>query len=211
MTSRYKGCYNCNRQMTTKEKSTALVPAPESTPTSVVLWERQPGESSRSFTAFTTFRDLPSANRTLKAVQEIMYPGAQWAMRAITKWAKDHRWVERVVAWENELDRVRLAAQTATVETMSKRHIEAAQELLKKGLEALEKVKIEDLDAANIRLYIADAIKLERLARGQSTEKYDSTERKGLPDLSGYSEEDLRRLADLAERVVKGAVETKSD
>lgn len=191
------------------KKPTALIPAPQ--PTSVALWERQPGESSRSFTAFTTFRDLPSTNRTLKAVQEIMYPGAQWAMRAITGWAKDHQWVERVIAWENELDRVKLAAQAQTVETMSKRHIEAAQKLIEKGLAALEKITEGDIDPANARLLIVDGSKLERLARGQSTEKYDSTERAGLPDLSGYSEEELKRLADIAERIVKGASETKSD
>lgn len=178
-------------------------------PPPATLWERQMGESSRAFHAFTIFRDLPPNNRTLRMVQDIIYPNSPWAAKTIARWAKDCIWVDRVTAWENYLDQEKLKVQVETVRTMTERHIKLAQDLQNKGVEALEELAKGPISVGDARQLIVEGAKLERLSRGQSTEKYDQTEHGGFPDLSNYSEEDLRRLADLADRVVKGAGEEK--
>lgn len=189
--------------MTTKP--TELATAPQEP-----IWERQSGESDRAFHGFCVFRDLPPAGRTQRAVQDILYPQAQWATRTIGKWAKEHNWEARASAWDNEVDRVKRDAHLKTVGVMAERHVHQAISLQAKGLEALELIAAGDIDPANARLLIVEGSKLERLSRGEATEKYEQGRGTGLPDLSGYSDDDLRELADAAKRLAAGAGKKES-
>ena len=191
--------------MAKKKASIATIP-------SARVWERQPGESSRAFAAFVAFRDLPTNNRTLRAVRDLLYPDSPWAERTITRWAQEFRWIERVTSWENEVDRQKLSVQMETIRTMTQRHVEQAVKLQEKGIMALEKLTADTISASDARLLVTEGAKLERLARGQSTEKYEQTTRAGFPDeFREYTQEELRRLAELADHIVKGAGEKESD
>ena len=191
-----------------QSKAIAIISAVEK---AALLWERQPKENSRAFHAFTVFRDLPSNNRTMRMVQDIIYPDSPWAARTIAKWAGEFRWVERTKAWEDEQDRMKLAAQADTIKTMAERHVKQAIALQDKGLAALEQITQSNISIADARLLIVEGAKLERLSRGQATEKVEEITKRGLPDLGQYSEEDLRRLEGLAKRVVEGASQTEPD
>lgn len=169
-------------------------------------WSRMPGESSRAFLSFTTYRDLPARNRTVRMVQDILYPDSQWAEKTIRSWSKKYHWAERVRLWENEKDRQRLLIEAETIRTMTARHTAMAIALQDAGLEALQRVLDGEITVADARLLITEGAKLERLSRGQATEKHDTTHRTGLPDeLRNLPEEELRRLAGVAQRIIAGA------
>ena len=158
-------------------------------------WERQEGEGSKEFTAFVTYRDLQPKDRSVDHVREILYPGSAWQTRTLRDWAKQFNWNLRVIAWENELDRLRRESMVKGRTEMQDLHQKAARLMVKKGIEALEKMTPETLQATDIRQYIVEGAKLERLSRDMSTEKIDDR-KPGLADLASKSESELRRLAE---------------
>lgn len=192
------------KEVATTQQGVATLPAVAQ------AWEQQVGESSRAFHAFQTYRDLDPKGRTFKAVQDILYPDSPYAGKSLRRWAERFRWVERVGAWERALDRKRMEVQLNTVKDMTQRHIDEAVELQNKGLNALKLLSDKDLSemsVADARLLVTEGAKLERLARGLSTEKHDQTNRGGLPDdLSTLPEDELRRLANLAASLTTGVI-----
>jgi hypothetical protein len=90
----------------------------------ILPWERQPGDTDRSYAAFCAYRDMGPA-RSLDKL------GDRWRSRTkggntgatthLEVWSRDGRWVARARAWDNfkaeEARRVELeAAQAAEVE-----------------------------------------------------------------------------------------------
>lgn len=71
-------------------------------------WHMQPGESSRSFNRFCIYRDLGPA-RSLRKARQACGDGTvclrEWELES-----SEHRWVERVRAYDQHLDDERTAA-----------------------------------------------------------------------------------------------------
>lgn len=59
-------------------------------------WDRQPGETSKAYEAFVTYRDL-GAGRTQLSVEKAL--GKSKAL--ISRWAAAHDWVRRAAAWDS--------------------------------------------------------------------------------------------------------------
>lgn len=93
-------------------------------------WERQPGETQRSWAAFCAFRDA-GPTRTLISVAK----ATKGSAGVFGQWSAKHLWVSRSAAWDSECDRrLREAAQKAR-EDMVARHARTAQQhLLALGL-----------------------------------------------------------------------------
>ena len=106
-------------------------------------WERQKGETEQAFEAFVIYRDLG-----LKR--------------------SNHEWDERVRAYDNEMERQAHAEAVKDLKDMTKRHTKIAVQMQKKALEALEKLKVEDMTPRDIKEYIKIATELERLNRSVS-------------------------------------------
>lgn len=135
------------------------------------LWERQPGESARAFAAFQVYRDL-GPGRSLDEVARRLHRGpGEGQKRArtgrISDWSSQWRWVERARAWDDELDRVACAEQARAVKEMNRRHAEEAVQYQAKALARLGKMMPEELSAADALKYFVEAVKIERLARGE--------------------------------------------
>lgn len=154
-------------------------------------WERQPGESTRAFLGFATYRDLGAARSLVEAARAL---GRNRV--TLSDWSITHGWVARTDAWDAEQDRVVRAAQTAEVKRMAERHArqaQLAQQAAMAPLQAvLERIAAErrDNDGRSPFLELmlsgdpADALELalsaatrlpalqqaERLARGEPTE-----------------------------------------
>ena len=72
-------------------------------------WERQPDETPKAFDAFTYYRDLDPANRSLAAVLFRPSIGSDrvqlGAVGRVPHWSNRFRWAERVLAWDDFVDR----------------------------------------------------------------------------------------------------------
>lgn len=123
-------------------------------------WERQKGESAQAYEAFVTYRDM-GAERSLRAVSRQLGK----SKTLIDRWSREKDWVERVRAYDNELEKEARAKAIRGRKDMTERHIKIAMQVQKKALEALASLSVEDMSPKDVKEYIKMATDLERLNR----------------------------------------------
>lgn len=150
-------------------------------------WERQPKEGDKPFEGFGIYRDL-GPSRTLPRVAEALGK----SMVLIQKWSTTWNWVARCSAWDDEADRLQrdrdLVERQKAIQKMRDSHAQlgaaatqvAASILVKHAddpknpntnREAMAKASLSD--AARL---IQVGSTLERLSRGESTERIEIRE-----------------------------------
>ena len=157
-------------------------------------WERQPGETEKAYQAFCQYRDMPAGSRSLRTVSQRLYGGKPATSKTrpagqVQDWSIRWGWVQRVQAWDDEMDRRRREAAVAEVEEMAARHARqahAAQEAAMQPVLAILEAARTDPDfrsrlvaeglGRTLEAALSAASKLpglqgaERLARGEPTE-----------------------------------------
>ena len=171
-----------------------------STTTSPEPWERKPKESDVAFEAFVTYRDMGADRSYAKVGQKLSK-----STTIINRWGGVYNWVERVESWDNEQDRLVRESFIKGITAMRKKHIDIAAQMLLKALRGLRSLKEEDMTPRDIATMVDISAKLERLSRGEVTERTE-----GKNEISGkveitkdpYEElsvEELRALARIAD------------
>lgn len=136
-------------------------------------WERELGESTKAFHAFTIYRDLGPTERSLPKVCQ-MYASKRSLLGQMKRWSKKWQWVQRAQAYNDHLDKLRLEEHEKNVIDMKKRHLTLAKALQAKAAE-----KLKDLEAADFKKIpdlvktIVEGVRLERLTLGEATEKLE--------------------------------------
>ena len=168
-------------------------------------WERQDDESPQAFEAFQIYRDLGAERSLLKVEQKLAKSHA-----LISKWSTEKQWVERVRAWEREQDRQIRETLTKGRVSMLKNHTDIATAMLVKSVKALQKLPIEEMTPRDISTMVDVAAKLERISRGEVTERTESKiEIAGgfkvtNLDLSELSDDELQRLDEIVSKIPSG-------
>ena len=134
-------------------------------------WERQPGESEQAFEAFKIYRDLGVRRSNAEACKQLSK-----SRQLISRWKSKYEWDDRVRAYDNDLEKQQHAEAVKNLKDMTGRHIKIAMSLQRKALEALDKLKVEDMTPKDIKEYIKMATELERLNRLTSAAKDESLE-----------------------------------
>lgn len=150
-----KGNERSEKQSERSVKNKASVRKKEGQP-----WERQKSESAQAYEAFVTYRDMGPERSITKVVQELNKTRA-----LIGRWSCTYDWVERVRAYDNELEKEAREKAVKDRKAMIDRHIGIAMQLQKKALEALTSLSVEDMSPKDIKEYIKMATDLERLNR----------------------------------------------
>lgn len=159
-------------------------------------WERQKGEPSRAFRAFARYRDME--RRSLRRLAEEM--GV--SLRLVSRWSRQHHWVERCAAWDAEVDRLAREEQVKAIAEMKRRHDEAGMAMIRAALERLATMDREQIDASAVVRLLAEGVKIERLARGEpeTVQQQQITGQGGGPvrvasqDLSRLTDDELAQL-----------------
>lgn len=125
-------------------------------------WERIEGESVKAYEAFTVYLNM-GAERSLIAVARQLSK----SKTLMARWSSTYGWVERVAAYDADVQRRVHAEAVKSSRKMNDRHISIALKMQKKALEALAKMRPEDLDAKNLVAFIREATKLERDNRAE--------------------------------------------
>ncbi len=155
-------------------------------------WERQPNETSESFHAFAIYRDL-GHKRSMPQVAKAMdknpcYKGGY--TRTLQHMSRKWNWVERTRAWDDYQDRMVREAAVKELEDMRRRHIQQAVALQTKALERLRSMDPHELTGTNVIQFIQEAVKIERMARGEPDTIMEERRR--------MSEEDAKVISKLA-------------
>ena len=153
--------------LVTDNGSVSNVPGPRGReaykpPKATLPWERQPGEPVRSYRAFARYRDLDPDGRGLGMVATEMHLDYDTVWRWRTKW----RWVERVNAWDQEVDRRVSQAALKSIEKMNERHVGIAQMMQTKAIERLRRHDAQSLSNRDLERWVDRSVRVERLARG---------------------------------------------
>ena len=124
-------------------------------------WERQKGESTRAYEAFTIYRDM-GANRSLSKTWQNLGK----SKGTITGWSSKWEWVKRAASWDAEQDRIARQEQISEIKKMRKRHADLASAMLVKAARALQRIPEDEIRAGDVSRMVETAAKLERISRG---------------------------------------------
>jgi len=134
------------------------------------LWERQHNESTEAFEAFVIYRDAKPKIGAGK-VGEKCGKNASLTER----WCTRFFWKNRREAWEDEQDRIMREELIKGVTAMRKNHADIASAMLVKAVQALRRIPAEEMTSQDIARMVDVASKLERLSRGEATERTEGT------------------------------------
>jgi len=211
--------------MTQPKKPARKKPMPK--PIQEHPWDRIPnngerhGESPKAFHAFTVYRDMGAVRSLAKTVHELGKPAGYKSL--LEKWSRDWKWVDRVAAFDQYMDKLAQEEVKAAREEMIRRQIEQAVSRQNFGVSIRgvaagtinEMVKLQKegkalkLSPHELAKILEAAIKLEesgekleRLCRGEPTETsqlsgaLQLTGKDGGPlQLAHMSDEEVKRLA----------------
>jgi len=158
-------------------------------------WERQKGESSKAFDAFTIYLYMDAENRSVKRVAEECHK----CVTTYNRWSQKWKWRERVRGYDSDNAKKAKAAAEKEIKDMVARHIRLAGELQTKAILALSGLPVAEMTARDIKDFIREGTALERLSRGEPTERIDGKSQisggiKVENPFDGLTTEELRRL-----------------
>lgn len=187
-------------------------------------WERQEGETSRAYEAFSAYRDLGSA-RSLAKVGQLL--GKSTGL--MERWSAAHAWVDRVAALEARDEMVRREAVEEYLTSQAEDHAEregritqilltVREEAAKQALAIVtwplseQRILQEDEDGNEITVIVMPArwskntaIGLARLAAGAvpglAPVREDSDEADAAWDLSALSVEEIQTFLALSQKI----------
>lgn len=131
------------------------------------IWERLPEESSKAYEAFCIYRDLGVDRSIEKTAKSRLKPGSYSWLR---NWSSKYNWVERARAYDDYLEREKRKEREKAILEMMDRHIKETMALQQKALERLKTLNPDELTPRDVLNYLLEAMKVERLSRGEPTE-----------------------------------------
>ena len=123
-------------------------------------WERQEGESVKAFEAFTVYLEMGDERSIREVAQRLAKSRA-----LIGRWSVTYQWVERVAAFDADVQRKAHAKAVKKRRNMVDRHISIALKMQEKALMALEQMDPADIDPKNLIAMLREATKLEQEMR----------------------------------------------
>lgn len=132
------------------------------------IWEKLPDESPLAFKWFCVYRDMGPERSQMKVIKKM--GKVRGYRNQLDEWSVDHRWVERVSAYDKHMDSLALKEREKEIKAMSKRHAQQAKSMQSKIIQRLKTIKPADLSPLQLAKWLEIATKIERLALGESTE-----------------------------------------
>lgn len=170
-------------------------------------------ENSRQREAFDSYWEL-GADRSIELLHSALSrvsPGLRRppGVRTLYEWARRYRWQERIQSMERQARGLAEEARVAALHEMYERQAREALLLQQRGTEWLSTFEADDATPDSAIRAIVEGAKLERLSRGEPTER----NAKGTSDderFARFTDDEIELLAAEAERLVGGAHEEEA-
>lgn len=138
-------------------------------------WEKLDEESSRSYQCFTIYRDL-GKDRSLRKAADVFYqdgerPATNSQVNQAERWSYTFGWVSRAEAYDHHLTEKFREEQEEQRRKMLERHATVATMFQRKIIERLQGLSVEELSPGVLARWLEVAVKVERLSRGEATER----------------------------------------
>jgi hypothetical protein len=163
-------------------------------------------EATKHREAFDLYWSL-GADRSIERLHVALKPRARApSLRSLYEWSRLFHWQARVARLEGEARREADEARIEDLRQMLERHAKEGLLLQQKGAEWITNVDEEHVTADTAIRAIAEGVRIERLARGEAT---DRQEVRGTVQvharLEVLNDDELDRLIDYTEGLVGGA------
>ena len=170
------------------------------------LWDRMPGESVKNYEYFCAYRDMrytPAANpddipklgtnpeRSLRRLGKKLNRN----FKTLGDLSKRFNWVSRCDAYDLYILRRQRDKNEVKILKMRENHAAVGEQLIKRATRRLLSLADDEIAAADVVRMMDIGVKIERLSRGESTEKQEISGNVAvtpdLPDLSALSDEEI--------------------
>lgn len=158
-------------------------------------------ETTRHRKAFAAYWEMGSTRSIERLHQELRRGGSAPSLRTLYAWSSTYHWQDRLVRLERDARHAEDEARVAAVREMSERHAREALLLQQKGAEWLTTLDVEQVSAEAAIRAVAEGIRLERLVRGEVTQR---TAIEDDSRLEGISDEQLEALINLSHSLLEG-------
>ena len=178
------------------------------------LWEQQPGEGTQAFKAFVAYRDsgIDGKARSIRVTAQSITKadGRPYNPGTLLNWSNKYHWQERIKSFDAYLDRQAQEELRRGRINMLKKHINAAEKMLDKALKAYQNIPLEEMTYKDVVSIVDSATKLERLSRGDVTERTEAKQTVSAkvesavdlrPDLSSLTDEELSQLEGIVDKL----------
>lgn len=174
-------------------------------------------EKTKHRLAFDAYVRL-GPGRSLEALRKALLddPSGNGLRRApsastLESWSSAFHWQDRLLDLERDARERDREAQLRALQEMAERHVKEGLALQQKGVERLQQLLPPDMNPGDAIRAVIEGVRLERLARGEPTDniRQEGDVVHGHINLSGFSNEELRRLAESAVRGAAGRAAAK--
>jgi hypothetical protein len=142
-------------------------------------WDRQPGESSRAYRFFSEYRSMGPDRSLVKLRERAKAGGRSVSVRLLERWSAKMRWVMRSQRYDDYLEYQDRMQQEKERREMHKRHAKMGMLAQSFAVRKLEKLSNrieqdeEHVSPGEVARILDVGVKVERLARGESTESHE--------------------------------------
>ena len=176
-------------------------------------------ETTRNRLAFDLYVRM-GADRSLEALQETLAADLSLvgmkrapSRSTIESWSSAFHWQDRLLDLERQATEQDRDQQLRELLEMNERHAREGLALQQKGVERLQSLPAEQMSPSDAVRSLIEGVRLERLARGEPTDQIIQRGEgsHGHIDLRKFTNEELRRLAELGDRRATGAGEEEPE
>lgn len=129
-----------------------------------VAWAKQFREHIEQFEWFSYYRDLRSS-RTVRAVSSFFKVDYKVVLTAANRWG----WAQRVDAYDAHIDATYLTRRELDIMGMRDRHLMQSVDIQAQLANKIKGLKPEDIRTEDIPKWLETAVRIERMAMGEST------------------------------------------
>ena len=143
-------------------------------------WERLPGETSKAFAAFCSFRDCGPDRNIKKAVESVEKDEGVRVKkcRVWRNWCSQYRWRERAADFDKYIEKLKVTEMRKTIEAQGQKQREVTGKMLDVVSKKLDTMNPKDLAQGAVPEWVEIAIKAEREAAGLAAGKEGKSEPK---------------------------------
>lgn len=166
-------------------------------------------ETTRHRLAFAAYVEL-GPSRTIETLEmQLRADPAAFGLsrapgrRSLFRWSSELHWQDRLDDLEREARRQNAEAYLRSLKEMNERQAREGLVLQQKAVERIQALADNELTGSEAIRALVEGARLERLARGEVTDR-PQIERTDDLDLSGFSIAELRALAEIAAHNSRG-------
>ena len=156
-------------------------------------------ETTRHRQAFDAYWRLGAERSIERLHAALTAAGKAPTLRTLYEWSRRFRWQYRIADLERKARRTEDEARIQALADMYERQAKEGLLLQQRGTEWLAAMEGEDATAEAAIRAVVEGARLERVARGEPTERQEIHNAEGNEKLSALTDEEVDHLVELAE------------